>query len=232
MNRLSLFILLVLVYLGLSKSFAPSERSTPYLVNEQVFSSFFQGAPLSVILTDRLQTGFLIKTYFLQLRVVQGFKLPETILVRTSYDFWQKNQNNLGMSLFRRDEKDGQSSAVAQPAGAIFLADPSYGYWELASSGEREWHFHNAYKYFPEYLGWGEYKPTETFSKELKLHLANAETYYGDKKQFGTDGTVTANIFQKRIYKIIDTDVDFKRHLKKFFQVKMANDKTRDQVQP
>src|SRR5690606_31531247 len=120
MNRLSLFTLLVLVYLGLSKSFAPAERSTPYLVNEQVFSSFFAGAPISVILTDRLQTGFLIKTYFLELRIVQGFKLPETMLVRTSYDFWNKNEINLGMSIFRRDEKDGRTSSIPQPPGAIF----------------------------------------------------------------------------------------------------------------
>src|SRR5690606_1262121 len=138
MNRLSLFTLLVLVYLGLSKSFAPSERSTPYLVNEQVFSSFFLGAPLTVILTDRLQTGFLIKTYFLELRVVQGFKLPETILIRTSHDFWKKNEKNLGMSIFRRDETSSRSSTIPQPPGAIFIGDPAYGHWELASSGDKE----------------------------------------------------------------------------------------------
>tara|TARA_R110000868_G_scaffold242909_5_gene498569 strand:- start:2398 stop:3084 length:687 start_codon:yes stop_codon:yes gene_type:complete len=223
MNRLSLFTLLVLVYLGLSKSFSPSERSTPYLVNEQVFSSFFQGAPLSVILTDRLQTGFLIKTYFLELRLVQGFKLPETMLVRTSKGFWEKNKTNLGMSLFRRDEKDGTSSVTPQPPGAIFLGDPSYGNWELAPSGEREWHFYNAYKYFPDYLGWGDYRPTETFTKELKLHLANSETYYGDQKQFGTTGTVTAKVFTAREYKMIDTDVDFKSHMKKFFKLKTGS---------
>lgn len=219
MNRLSLFILLVLVYLGLSKSFAPSERSTPYLVNEQVFSSFFQGAPLSVILTDRLQTGFLIKTYFLQLRLVQGFKLPETLLIRTSYSFWEKNKENLGMSLFRRDEKNGASSVIVQPPGAIFLGDPSYGYWELAPSGDREWHFYNAYKYFPDYLGWGDYRPTEAFTKELRLHLANSESYYGNPKQFGTNGLVTSKVFKARVYKIIDTDVDFQEHLRKFFRL-------------
>lgn len=219
MNRLSLFTLLVLVYLGLSKSFAPAERSTPYLVNDQVFASFFVGAPISVILTDRLQTGFLIKTYFLELRIVQGFKLPETLLVRTSYDFWKNNEKNLGMSIFRRDEKDARTSTIPQPPGAIFLGDPSYGSWELAPSGDREWHFYNAYKYFPDYLGWGEYRPTESFWSALKLHASNNEPYYGENNEFGTEGSVTAKVFKSRVFRIIDTDVDFKLHFKKFFYV-------------
>lgn len=222
MNRLSLFTLLVLVYLGLSKSFAPAERSTPYLVNDQVFASFFQGAPISVILTDRLQTGFLIKTYFLELRVVQGFKLPETMLVRTSHDFWKKNEPNLGMSLFRRYEKDGKTSTTPQPAGTIFLGDPAYGSWQLAHSGSREWHFYNAYKYFPEYLGWGEYRPTETFWNTLKLYSTNEEVFYGEQNEFGTNGKVTSSVFKSRVYKIINTDVNFKVHFKKFFSIPKA----------
>ena len=223
MNRLSLFTLLVLVYLGLSKSFAPAERSTPYLVNEQVFASFFQGAPLTVVLTDRLQTGFLIKTYFMQFRVIQGFKLPETILVRVSHDFWKKNENNLGMSLFRRDEGNTKTSVVPQPAGAIFIGDPAYGHWEDATSGEREWHFYNAYKYFPEYLGWGTYRPTETLWKALKLYDSNDETFYGDRNQFGTKGIVTKDIFKERKFTIIDTNINFKRYMKKFFAIPFAS---------
>lgn len=225
MNRLSLFTLLVLIYLGLSKSFAPAERSTPYLVNDQVFASFFAGAPISVILTDRLQTGFLIKTYFLELRIVQGFKLPETLLVRTSYDFWKKNEKNLGMSIFRRDEKDGQTSSTPQPPGAIFLGDPSYGSWELAPSGNREWNFYNAYKYFPDYLGWGDYRPTESFWNALRLHESNNESFYGENNEFGTEGSVTSKVFKSRVFKIIDTNVDFKRHFKKFFSVPGFNKK-------
>lgn len=219
MNRISLFILLVLVYLGLSKSFAPSERNTPYLVNDQVFASFFTGAPLSVVLTDRLQTGFLIKTHFLELRLVQGFKLPETILVRTSHDFWKKNAGNIGMSLFRRDEKEGRTNTIPQPPGAIFLGDPSYGHWEQVSSGQKEWHFYNAYKYFPEYLAWGDYRPTEEFWRNLKLHLSNEETYYGDNKEFGTDGKVTSVALPQETKVKNISDVDFRTHMKKFFRL-------------
>lgn len=219
MNRLSLFILLVLIYLGLSKSFAPAERNTPYLVNDQVFASAFPGAPLSVILTNRLQTGFLIKTHFLELRLVQGFKLPETILVRTSYDFWLKNADNIGMSLFRRDEKDGKTSTIPQPPGTIFLGDPSYGRWEQAPSGQREWHFYNAYKYFPEYLGWNDYHPTETFLRDLKLHISNEEIYYGPNQEFGTKGSVTQKAFKREQVNSPVMTGNFKTHIKKFFRI-------------
>src|SRR5690606_15496342 len=115
--------------------------------------------------------------------------------------FWNKNEINLGMSIFRRDEKDDRTSVVTQPPGAIFLGDPSYGSWQLAPSGEKEWHFYNAYKYFPDYLGWGDYRPTETFWNGLKLHASNNEAYYGDNSQFGTNGSVTSKVFKPRIYK-------------------------------
>ncbi|MBT5094359.1 MAG: hypothetical protein HOM21_08965, partial [Halobacteriovoraceae bacterium] len=63
MNRISLYTLLILIFLGLSKSFAPSEHKTPKIDNALVFPNYFLGSPLSSILVDAFQTGFLIKTY-------------------------------------------------------------------------------------------------------------------------------------------------------------------------
>ena len=219
MNRISLSIVLALLYLGLSKSFAPAERSTLYLVNEKVFASFFSQAPISVILTNRLRTGFLIKTYFLELRIVQGFKLPETILVRTSYNFWHANKNNIGLSIFNRNDKDGSYSTTPLPPGSIFLGNSSYGRWKLTSLGIRQWYFYSAYKHFPQYLGWGNYRPTQKFWKALKIHQNQQEAYYGDKNQFGTNGSITSKVFADRISRKTENHVNFKDHFRKFFHI-------------
>ncbi len=64
MNKISLYILLILIFLAMSKSFSPSSQGAPFVVDERVYSNFFQGAPLSVVLVDSFTTGFLIKTYF------------------------------------------------------------------------------------------------------------------------------------------------------------------------
>lgn len=191
MNKISVYILLILIYLGLSKSFSPSEKKAPYIPNERVFSSFFYGAPLSIILLDSFQTGFLIKTYFQKYKVVHGFKHPETIIVRTSYSFWQKNLPNIGMSIFRRGERQSTESRVPMPPGLLYIGDPAYGHWEVQDSGDKLWFFHRAYRHFPTYFNWNEFRPTERFYETALTFLSHEKPYYGDNKEFGTAGSLT-----------------------------------------
>ncbi|WP_127716616.1 hypothetical protein [Halobacteriovorax sp. HLS] len=198
MNKISVYILLILIYLGLSKSFSPSEKKAPYIPNERVFSSFFYGSPLSIILLESFQTGFLIKTYFQKYKVVHGFKHPETIIVRTSYAFWSKNLGNLGMSIFRRGERQNTESVIPMPPGILYIGDPSYGHWEIQNSGERIWFFHRAYRHFPNYFNWKDFTATEKFYETAQTFLGHDKSYYGENKEFGTDGYLTQERLKKK----------------------------------
>lgn len=195
MNKISLYFLLILIYLGLSKSFAPSEQATPYIPSEHAIQHYFPGAPVSVILTDAFKTGFIIHTYFHRYTVIHVFKPPEEVYVRTSESFWSKHLDYIGMSILRRDEKTNQASLTPLPPGLIFVGDPAYGAWEYHNSGQKVWQFHNAYQSFPELLGWEDFLMTEEVLNAALIHLKNDKPYFGPAKEFGSDGKITQKVY-------------------------------------
>lgn len=220
MNKASVYILLILVFLGLSKSFSPSEHQTPYLANESVFPHYFIGAPLSVMLIDSFQTGFIIKTYFQRYKLIHGFAGPEYITVRTGQDFWQENLKNLGMSLFRRSEGDDLGSTTPAPPGTLFIGDPAYGTWVYEKSGNRIWKFHRAYRHFPEIFHWGDFRPTDEFHEQLEIHLNNQQPFYGLTKEFGDDGKVTSQSFSNTLnYHQRESPLLLREHLRRQFSL-------------
>lgn len=224
MNKISVYILLTLIYLGLSKSFSPSEKRAPYIPNEKIFPSFFFGAPLSIVLLDSFQTGFLIKTYFQKYKIVHGFKHPETIIVRTSYSFWERNKGNLGMSIFRRGEKKNTQSMIAMPPGILYVGDPAYGHWEMQNSGDKEWIFHRAYRHFPAIFSWGSFKPTEQFYNAANAFLEHDKPYYGENNEFGTNGTLSQE--KLKLEKEKDEEVrktDFRERIDRLFHIPSWN---------
>lgn len=196
MNKVSIYILLILIYLGLSKSFSPSEQHSPYLIDQRVFASFFKDAPSEVILIDSFQTGFLIKTYFQKYKIFHGFKQPEIQIVRTSPEFWKKNIKNLGMSLFRREKMTVPSSVIPMPPGGLFLGKLSFGNWELKNDGERYWKFFRAYRHFPSIFSWKSFTPSYEFYKKMNLHLLHEKSFHGLNNEFGEEGIITRKTFK------------------------------------
>lgn len=238
MNKISLYVLLILIFLGLSKSFSPSEQRTPYLANEQVYSDFFFGAPLSIILVDSFKTGFLIKTYFHRYKIVHGFKIPEEIVVRTSKKFWDKNLPNKGLSLFRRKEvlfeepgkkeakqkyvseleQGHEESTVPMPPGILYVGDHAYGRWRLIDSGEKVWTFHRAYRHFPKIFKWGGFRPTQDFQKTAEVYTTQDRPFYGLNNEFGTNGEITKEEFKDTL----NTDehkIEFIKHILSLFSI-------------
>lgn len=185
MNKISIFVLLILIYLGISKSFSPSEKKTPFLANEKVFNNYFSGAPISVILLDSFSSGFLIKTYHHRYKIVHAFRIPEEIVVRTSKKFWKQNLKNHGMSLFRRQERTLKTSSVPMPPGSLFIGDPAYGTWEITDYGSKEWRFHRTYKSFPDIFGWKDFRPSLDFYQKVRIFQSNERAYYGPNNEFG-----------------------------------------------
>lgn len=195
MNKLSLYILLVLIFLGLSKSFSPSEHQTSYIANEKFYDRNFSGFPMSIILVDSFYTGFIIKTYYHRYKLVHAFAPPDFITVRTSKEFWTKNFKNLGMSLFRR-KSTTSSSTVPLPPGSLYIGDPSYGTWVYLPSGEKVWEFHRAYRHFPNTFYWKDFAPDDQFHTQMKAHLKNNQAFYGINNEFGESGSLTSQFFK------------------------------------
>lgn len=219
MNKLSLYTLLILLFLGLSKNFSPSEQKTPLIPNEKVLGHYFVGAPLSVVLTETFQIGFLIKTYFMRLKVVHGFKSPEEIIVRTSKKFWEHNQKNIGMSLFRRYENKQEESTVPLPPGSLYVGNLSFGRWGYANSGEKVWKFHKPYQHYSKIFRWLEFVPNFEFFTKMNIHLKNDQPFYGLKDEFGAEGNITKKAFKEKIGTREFEKLSFKDFLKKFLKV-------------
>jgi len=218
MNKVSVYILLILIYLGLSKSFAPLSKGTKFITNERVFVNFFQDSPVSVVLIDSFETGFLIKTYFQKYSVIHGFKQPENIIVKTTKEFWQKNKKNLGMSLYRKGDSADSISNIPAPPGSLYVGNRSYGKWKLHGSGKRIWQFHRAYKNFPALFRWGSFRPSQEFSKHLKIFMRNGKAFYGLNEEFGLDGKITKQFYLPQSQGQT-TNFNFVEHVKKFFRL-------------
>ncbi len=216
MNKLSLYILLIMLYLGMAASFSPAQKGTPFMENEKLFGNFFIGSPLTAILVDNFTTGFMIKTYYQRYIVFHGFKASEEKLIRTSRSFYNGNRSNLGMAIFSRYEKDQLMSTLPLPPGSIFVGDTSYGEWKRSDSGEKIWIFHPAYHLFPEAFGWGDYNFTLKSFNKMQYHLENNTPFYGLDNEFGTGGTVS-KAFLKHIVQDKKVPFSLKEHLKRIF---------------
>lgn len=218
MNKLSLYVLLILLFLGLSKSFSLSSQQTFSVPNKNVLSSLKSGAPISIILVDMFDAGFIIKTYYLKFKVIHGFKSAETLVVRTPYRFWKSNQNNIGMSLFRRHERDDKESTVPLPPGSIFIGNQAFGRWKYHDSGKKIWEFHKVYRHFPKSFNWQDFKPSYSFYQSLRLHEENNTPFYGLNKEFGTDGTVTEHMSMGSLSKRTKEDVSIYKYFTSYFK--------------
>lgn len=217
MNRLSLYIFLILIFLGFSKSFSPVIYGKLYIVNEKVYPNYFPEEPVTLILLDSFKTGFLIKTYFHKYLKVFAFGEPEELIIKTSKDFWKTNYKNRGLSLYRKEERTHQMSNTPLPPGSLFLNDPSFGTWEKVDSGEQVWEFHRAYKEFPKVLGWGSYRPSKKFFNTMQLNINLKLPFFGLNKEFGEDGIITNKNFPKSNIDKRDR-INFLQHLKDLFR--------------
>ncbi len=219
MNKLSLYVLLILLFLGLSKSFSLSSQQTVFVPNINVLPSLKNGAPISLILVDMYDAGFLIKTYYLKFKVIHGFKSAETLVVRTHVKFWEENKNNIGMSLFRRHERDEKESTVPLPPGSIFIGNQAFGSWKYHDSGKKIWQFHKVYRHFPKSFNWQEFRPSYDFYQSLKVHEENSTAFYGLANEFGTAGTVTEKMSMGSLSKRTKETISIYNYFTTYFKL-------------
>ena len=222
MNKVIVYILLVLAYLGLSKSLSPSELGVNYIFNEQALEKLIGNGPVSVVLTDVHSTGFIIKTYYHKYKIIYGFQSYDELIARTSSQFKSKHEKHIGLSIFRRYE-DGQVDFTPLPPGSIFIGDRNFGRWRKRE-GARTWSFYRVYRHIPIFLGWGDFKPSYNFFQEIQRRTKEKKAFFGFNDEFGLKGSITKKSFPNYFSKLEDAkSINYKEffndYLKKNFKV-------------
>jgi hypothetical protein len=225
MGKISIYVLLCLIYVGFSKSVISIHENIPFLKSEKIFDSFFQNAPISVVLIKTFKKGFFLKSYFLKIRVVHGYFPSEDLIIQTSEDFYNKNLYNLGMAIYQRKTLESPGRSIPQPGGSIFIGDLTFGSWKIDHSGDRVWEFHRAFRFFPEILGWGDYRPSLEFYQKLKINETFNRPFYGLTGEFGTSGHITSKYFLKPETIEVEKREPFITHLKNLFLIQFKKGK-------
>jgi hypothetical protein len=210
MNKVIVYVVLIIIYLGLSKSFSPSEFGINYVLNEKSLAEMIKGKPVTVILSDMHSSGFIIKTYYHKYKVIHGFQTYEELIVRTSRGFSKKHKNHIGLSIFRRYDDDRDEDFTPLPPGLLFVGDRKFGTWKFADSGDKVWSFYRVYRNLPTYLGWGKFRINETFYKKAQYHITQKKPYYGLNNEFGLNGEVTKKAFKQFFERQVPQKVNFK----------------------
>ncbi|MEE2671001.1 MAG: hypothetical protein VYA54_04790 [Bdellovibrionota bacterium] len=216
MNKLIFYGILLVIYLGLSKSFSPSEYGIGYINSSAGIESLVKGAPVSVIFTDIHSTGFLIKTYYHKYKIVYGYQSYEELIVKTSELYSEKQKQYLGMSVFRRN-RNGEPSFTPLPPGSVFIGDKNLGKWIKHPSGERRWQFFGAYKNLVRYLGWEDFSPSVKLKNKIQIHLEQGKPFFGENQEFGLDGTITRKVFSSYFERSKQPQFSTKKYLKRYF---------------
>lgn len=213
MKKISLFILLILTYLGLSKSFSPSEKKSKYITNKHMLSNLFPNEFTSIILLDSFEAGLLIKTYFQKLKIFSAFNGEDVITIRSSSSFQEENKLNIGLSIFRRLDYLTPESYTPMPPGALFVGNRSFGRWKTLNSGRKRWVFRRAYKHFPQSFHWGNFRPSYQFYEKIKSYHKNNKTFRGVQNEFGTNGLLTKKTLTSKRKRSRSLQISILNHL-------------------
>ena len=222
MNKFILYGILLLVYLGLSKSLSPTEFGVKYINNDEALAEIINGAPVSVILTDIHSTGFLIKTFYHKYKIIYGFQAYDEIIIRTSRSYTEKKKPFLGMSIFRRYKEDSRESFTPLPPGSVFIGNRSFGSW-VTQNSQKVWRFFRVYRQIPKYLEWNDFVPNIQIYNEIIANQEKNIPYYGENKEFGIKGSITQAAFPKYFERQKPEKVDLKSFLQTYIKENFIN---------
>ncbi len=221
MSKISIYILLILLFLGISKSFSPKQKVFTYIDNRNVLPHFFPSEHTGIILLGFNNSGYFIKTHYMHLKIIHSFRAPEYKVVRTSRAFLENNKNFVGLSIFRRAEiTDNKSteSILPTPPGSFYVGNQAFGKWVLQDSGKKIWNFYRIYKHYPDLFGWGTFRPDTEFHKIMELHKSKAQIFYGINNEFGTQGSVTKEFLISNFNTKKKPQKTFKKYLASLFK--------------
>lgn len=212
MNKFALYILLILIFLGASRSILPDKGTRLFIQDQSNYSGIFRGSPLSVILVDAYKVGFVIKSHIHKYKVLRYFQSSEYITIRVSKNYFDKTLPYIGMSVFRRYENGSEGSLILPP-GTLLVGDTVFGKWVYKKNKGKVWQFYRAYKWIPPQLYWGEFQPTYRFYRQLKIHEEQGIPFIGPENEFGSTGTITSNQLNMQWFKSRNKKFSIKEYL-------------------
>ena len=215
MNKLIIYVILLILYLGLSKSLSPSEFGIKYVNSQKSLALSIPGAPVSVILTDIHSTGFIIKTYYHKYKVVYGFQSFEELIIRTSRKYMEENLPYLGMSVFRRFKLENKEDFTPLPPGSVFVGDYNFGNW-VDRRGKKQWRFFRVYRQIPTYLGWKDFQPTFQTYTRIRTAIDEKKPFFGSNDEFGINGSITKVSFPKYFERQKNEPIDLEKFIKAY----------------
>ncbi len=217
MTKISIYILLILIYLGLAKSFYPQEESIEVINDARDLAALIHESPATAVLIDQFTTGFIIPTYFQKYMVVSLYRPSYILTVRTNHRWWESQKDYLGMSIFTRVNNFTPELFLPTPPGAAFLDDPTMGEW-YDENHEDRWRFHRPYReLLPELLGWDNFVPNRTFYNLAQLHQEQHKVFYGLNNEFGTKGTIGQRLLIHSILRPNNKKMTWKDYVKSWF---------------
>lgn len=185
MNSISLYFLLMLVYLGLSRSLGMTLDNDAYIKSGTDLALCIDATPMNIILIDMEVSGVFFKSYFHKYRVVFGNGDFKDYWFKVSWVFYQQNSLHLGLSLFRRYQKDLAQEAFPMMPVAFFLGDLTYGSWlSIPKSDKKIWKFHDLYHRLPVILGLEDTTLDSGLYEQIQMHQSKKRPYVEVKGLF------------------------------------------------
>ena len=191
MNKLVMHIFLILVYVGFSKSFSPTETDSIFIKNDKVFTSIFPKKPIAVILVKQFESGIFIKTYSQVYKIYDGGHQVKNKIVRVSKEFYLANQQNLGMAIYQHSDFF-PPIVLPLPPGSMFIDDSTYGEW-VKHEHQHRWVFKRNFQNLIKDFGLENFSLSKQFFLTMREHIKIKVPFYGLYNEFGTNGTHTAN---------------------------------------
>ncbi len=218
MNKISVYVLGVVIFLVLSSNFHLTEKII-HIKEDIELSYHFDIKPVTLILTELIDTGFLFKTYYMKVKKIERYATESHIIIRTSKKIWEKNKKNIGMSIYRQSEKDNNPSMIPQPPGSIFIGNYLYGLWRRNNEGQIVWKFYSTYSHLPKLLLWNKFSITRKFYNAIKESIKNNKSFYGFNNEFGTNGKVTTKMLTTKPKEKTNIKLKFLNYFIKYIRI-------------
>ncbi len=179
-----------------------------------VMKKDFRDVPsYSVILEDMEEKGTFFKSYYQKYRIVGGEQAWTTNWMKVPKDYYQRNENFLGMTLLSK--KEGQHNTSVGPPGYNYVGNERYGKWQRDSSGNSFWAFYGKYALISHLLGGSRVYRTDY--NTYRDYRRQGRPYYGRNKQYGTNGRLTKsqkpNFYSRRAAKVRASKTSFSQRV-------------------
>lgn len=174
-----------------------------------------QGVPTySIVLDDMKEEGNFLKTYYHKYRIITEDGISHTDWKEVPKSFFQDYLPFLGMTIWVKE--DGQEKSQVGPPGYEYVGNPRYGSWHRDHSGNSFWVFYGQYRLMSDLLGPGPIY--RSHYNDYSRYTSQGRAYYGDKKQYGTNGSFTQrqkpNFYSRKMSALQSGRVSFSDRVK------------------